>query len=512
VTSMSDRSVVLYQPRYEPPGGQMKAIAPLALLYLAGALEPHGYQVEIIDAQIEADPLGRLRSAASGALALGITAMSGYQLKGALAAAEAMRAAQPALPIIWGGWHPSLLPEQTAADPLVDVVVRGPGEDTLRELLDRITAGQEWTGVQGITYRRKDQIVSEPDWPLSGLDPLRRLPFEKLRMDQYGGRMNCGEDWGANFSWVSGPPFPYTSSCGCPYQCRFCAATKVYKRKWSALPVEKTLDELEELHRRYGIQVIYFIDPEFFINARRAVGIMEGIVARGLRLFWKAQVRPEHIVRLGLEHMRLAHRSGCRQLEIGAESGSPEILEMIRKESPPEAALEAAAILRQVGITAQFNLMFGFPRENGRHIRETVRFAAQLKRINPDCLLPMYYFAPHPGIPLEQEAREYGYRPPESLREWAEHTTTYSEPVMPWISRPRQLKDRILRAITFYLPLAYPGDVTRGTLRHVRARMRRWPEALWLWPAHVLARLRVKLDFYDWPWEWRLFQRLAGAA
>jgi radical SAM superfamily enzyme YgiQ (UPF0313 family) len=488
----------------------MKAIAPLALLQLAGALESQGYEFEIIDAQIEADAPGRLRAIAAEALAVGITAMTGYQLQGALAAAEAVRSVNPAIPIIWGGWHASLLPEQTASDPLVDVVVRGPGEQTLVELLRRISAGRDWAGVHGVTYRRGREVFSEPDRALVGLDPGRRLPFEKLRMKCYGGKISCGDDWGANFSWVSGPPFPYTSSCGCPYQCRFCAATKVYRRKWSALPVDRTLDELGELHRHYGVQTIYFIDPEFFIDARRSVGIMEGIVARGLQLFWKAQVRPEHIVRLGLAHMHLAYQSGCRQLEVGAESGSPEILEMIDKRCPPEAALEAASILREAGITGQFNLMFGFPRENGRHVRETMRFAAQLKRINPECLLPMYYFSPHPGIPLEEEAVERGYRPPDSLRAWAEHTSTYSEPVMPWIHKPRQLKDRILRTVTFYLPLAYPADVTRGTLKHVRSRMRGWPEALWLWPAHWLARLRVALDFYEWPWEWRLFQRLAA--
>jgi radical SAM superfamily enzyme YgiQ (UPF0313 family) len=502
---MSKQRVLLYQPPYEPPEAGMKAIAPLALLYLAGVLEPAGYEVEIIDAQVETAPLSRLRAAAADALAVGITAMSGYQLQGALAAAEAVRAVNPRLPLIWGGWHPSLRPEETACDSLVDVLVRGPGESILLELLERITAGQDWTGVRGITYRRGNEVIHEPDRPFEGLRPQRRLPFQKLRMGRYGGRIVCGDDWGANFSWVSGPPFPYTSSCGCPYRCRFCAATKVYKRKWTALPVEKTLDELEELHHRYGIQTMYFIDPEFFINAERAVGIMEGMKARGLRIFWKAQVRPEHIVRLGRPRMELAYDSGCRQLEIGAESGSPAVLAMIQKDSAPEATLESAAILRDVGIIAQYNLIFGFPRETARHVGETLRMAAELKRIDPDCLLPMYYFTVHPGIPLEEEARAHGYVPPTSLREWAHHVFSYSDPVMPWIRRPRRLKDRVLRTITFYLPLAFPGDVTRGTLRHLRARMRRWPDALWLWPAHWLARLRVCLGFYACPWEWRLF-------
>jgi radical SAM superfamily enzyme YgiQ (UPF0313 family) len=507
---MASRRVILYQPPYEPPEAGSQPIAPLALLYLAGVLAPAGYEVEIIDAQIEADPLHRLQAAATDALALGLTAMSGYQLQGALAAAETTRTVNPRLSLIWGGWHPSLRPDETAGDPLVDVVVRGPGEYILLDLLACLATGQDWSDVCGITYRRGSEVISTPDRPFAGLDPQRRLPFDKLRMDRYGGRIVCGDDWDANFSWVNGPPFPYTSSCGCPYRCRFCAATQVYKRKWSALPVAKTLDELEALHRRHGIETIYFIDPEFFINAERAVGIMEGLIARGLRIFWKAQVRPEHIVRLGRARMQLAYQSGCRQLEIGAESGSPEMLALIQKDGDPAAALESAAILRDVGIIAQYNLIFGFPRETARHVGETLRIAAELKRIDPNCLLPMYYFTVHPGIPLEEDARAHGYVPPTSLRAWAQHVFSYSAPVMPWIRQPQRLQDRILRAITFYLPLAYPGNVARGTLKHLRSRMRRWPDALWLWPAHALARLRAALGFYGLPWEWRLFNRLTG--
>jgi anaerobic magnesium-protoporphyrin IX monomethyl ester cyclase len=501
----TSRRVVLYQPPYGASESGLRPIAPLALLYLADALDRHGYESTIIDAQVESDALQQLAGLARHALAVGITTMTGYQIQGALAAARAVREVDPGIPLIWGGWHPSLAPEQTAVDPLVDVVVRGPGEATLVELLDRRRNGGDWQGVAGISYRRDGTVVSEPDRPYPGLDANRRLPFEKIRMARYGGKPSAGEDHGANFSWTEGPPFPYTSSSGCPYRCRFCAATKVYKRKWYSLPVGKTLDELEGLHRRYGVEVFYFVDPEFFIDARRTEQIMQGILDRGLRITWKAQVRPEHILRLGRERMELAYRSGCRQLEIGAESGSPSMLEIIQKDCDPQAAVESAALLRDVGIIAQYNLIFGFPRETDRHVTESLQFAAALRRANPDCLLPMYYFTPHPGVPLLDEAVERGYRPPTTLRESAEFSCSYSEPVMPWIRHPKALKDRILRTIVFYLPLAFPGEITRGTLRHIRSRMRRLPDLLWLWPAHAMARVRAALGFWELPVEWRLF-------
>jgi len=504
------KRVILYHPRYDPPGTATHPCAPLALLYLADALDRHGFESVIVDAQVEPDAADRLGGLAGDALAVGITSMTGYQIQGGLAAAQTVRDAAPDVPIIWGGWHASLDPERTARDPLVDVVVRGPGEATLIELLERRLDGRDWAGVLGITTCRDGQIVSEPDRPFEGLDPQRQLPFEKIQMDRYGGRRVAGDDFGANFSFAEGQPFPYTSSCGCPYRCRFCAASKVYKRKWHCLPIDKTLDELEALHRQYGVEVVYFVDPEFFINARRAEAIMQGILDRGLEIIWKAQVRPEHIVRLGRDRMALAYRSGCRQLEIGTESGSPSMLEMIQKDSDPDRAIESAALLREVGIIGQYNLIFGFPRETHRHVAESLRFAAELKRVNPDCLLPMFYFTPHPGVPLLDEAIACGYEPPRSLREWAELSWSYAEPVMPWIRRPRSLRDWVMRTIVFYLPLAFPGEVTRGTLKHVRSRMRRLPDASWMWPMHWLAKLRVRMGYYDLPWEWRVFNWVRG--
>jgi hypothetical protein len=103
------------------------------------------------------------------------------------------------------------------------------------------------------------------------------------------------------------------------------------------------------------------------------------------------------------------------------------------------------------------------------------------------------------------EAVAAGYRPPADLRGWAAESLSYSEPTMPWIRRPRELKDRVMRAIVFYLPLAYPGEVTRGTLQQVRRRLRRLPDALWLWPAALAARLRAVLGSYGLPAEYRLF-------
>jgi len=506
VLAMSKR-VVLFQPSCYAAGTTGLPLTPLALLHLAAALDRGGHESVIIDA--DADPLyaARLADEAARADAVGITTMSGHQLANAIADATRLRADCPAVPLVWGGWHPSMEPDQTAADPLVDLVVRGPGEQTLAEVLAGSPA--DWPNIPGLTWRGADgQIHRTADRPFAGLDPDRQLPWSKLNMARYGGRPVAGDDHGENFSVSGGAPFMYISSRGCAYRCRFCQVGQVYKRRWHGIPADKVVAELAELNSRYGIAVFSFVDPEFFLNIGRVRAIVDGIIRQGLNIVWKAQVRYEHIVKLGEEWMARAYQSGCRQLEIGAETGSPEMVRLIAKDADPTLAVHAARICRRTGVIAQFNLIFGWPFERPRHVRENFQFAAGLKQANPECLLPMYFLVPLPRTEIMADCVAAGYQEPASLREYAERIAPFGEPTAPWIADKAALKDLVHRVIVFYLPLAFPGEVTRGTLKHVRRRLARWPDALWLWPAHLLARIRVALGYYGLPFEWRLFNWL----
>lgn len=496
--------VVLYQPSYYPPGAPGSPSTPLALLYLADALQREGIDSVLIDAETQPNHLAAMVEEARDASAVGISTMSGQQLANAITAAETLKAALPDRLLLWGGWHPSMVAEQTAEDPLVDVAVRGPGEETLVELLR--TPREDWERIAGITWRDRDGCVrSTPDRPFKGMRQDRTLPWHKIPMDQYGGKRVAGDDHGDNFSATGGAPFMYMASCGCVYNCRFCETNKVYKRHWYALPAEKVLDELEELYRRWGKEVFYFVDPELFINMNRAKAIMQGIIDRRLPILWKGQVRYEHVARMGVEGMRLAYESGCRQVGMGSETGSPEMLEKIDKGSNPKDAVEAARILKEVGIVGQFNLIFGWPFEQRKHVQENLRFASDLKRANSDCLLPTYFYAPLPGTPMTEDAIERGFQAPGTMREWAARVFPFSEPSTPWIHDPKGFKDMVYRVIIFYLPLAFPGEITRGTLKHIRSRMHKFPDLLWILPAHLLARLRACFDFWSFPFEWKLF-------
>src|ERR671932_2059678 len=140
---MNRHKVVLYNPR------AVFYTMPLALIAIGSRLDPARFEVKIVDARIERDPIGALLAELDDALCLGVTVLTGAPIRDALAASRAAKAQRPDLPIIWGGWHPSLFPEQCLQEASVDAVVIGQGEETFAEIVERLANGRDLNGVMG---------------------------------------------------------------------------------------------------------------------------------------------------------------------------------------------------------------------------------------------------------------------------------------------------------------------------------------------------------------------------
>ena len=129
--------VVLFFPSYYSD----EAAPPLALIHLAAPLVARGVQVDIVDSAITKDPVGDVLARAEGALCVGVSMVTGPMITEGVTVAKAVRAARPEIPVVAGGWHPSILPEQTLEAPYVDAVVKGQGEITFAEVVELKLAG-----------------------------------------------------------------------------------------------------------------------------------------------------------------------------------------------------------------------------------------------------------------------------------------------------------------------------------------------------------------------------------
>jgi radical SAM superfamily enzyme YgiQ (UPF0313 family) len=179
VGAQREQEILLVFPgRFRAPDPQV----PLQLLHVASALRQAGYRARIVDMRLQ----DYLAVDLGDPVFVGVTCMSGPQIRYGLELARRVRTERPRCPIVWGGVHPTLLPEQTAASQFVDVVVRGESELVIAALADALAAGEPLDDVNGLTYRTDRTIQSTPDAELIDLDGIPvGLPYDLLELDRY---------------------------------------------------------------------------------------------------------------------------------------------------------------------------------------------------------------------------------------------------------------------------------------------------------------------------------------
>jgi len=458
------QKIVLYNP---------KAVfwtMPLALLAVGSALDDERYEVVIVDGRLDARQ--KLMDHLEDALCLGVTVLTGAPLRDALTVTRAARARFPDLPVVWGGWHPSLFPEMCAGEPGVTAAVTGQGEETFAEIVDRLAAGGTLEGVAGCVWSdgSGDLNVNFPR-PLQDINRLPRHDYSMIPVDAYFERKGRRQ-------------LDYISSQGCRFRCNFCADPAVYKRGWYGLSPERIVDEIGDLWRRYRFTDLAFQDETYFTYADRVAAVAEGFLREQLPVTWFGTMRADQGRRLDEEVYALCKRSGLRTVMIGLEAGSQETIDRIQKDIRIEDMWATAEKLVRHEIGAIINVIVGFPGETPQSVRETLRVARALRAMSSAFSLSVFYFKPYPGNPIAERLRRQGYRFPQTLEEWAGFD--YVGDSNAWLTEEQR---REIEHFKFFQRFAYSAN--RDLLRR---------------PLKWLARWRVENDAYSFPLERRVIE------
>lgn len=461
---------------------------PLSIMTVAAPIYADGYDVVLLDERLSDDFERELVDAAEGAICVGISTITGYQLKRSIQLSRLLKKRAPETTIIWGGYHPSLLPDQVIAEPYVDVVVRGQGEGPLREIVARLEDGLDLEGIAGVTYKDpQGNVVANPPRRMEKLDNFPAAPYQLLDIELFF-QLNKGRR-----------AIQYLSSQGCPYKCGYCVEPEIYGR-WSGRSADRVVDEIASLNREYHIEHVSFADANFFANRKRVERICRLIIDQGLEFTWTITARADQVVKIDDQLTDLLRRAGCYKIEIGVESGSQPVLDYINKKTTLGEALRSNTILRDAGIQGVYAFMVGFPKAipgSEDEIWRTLMLIKEMRRIHPDVITVTFYVTPYPGTPIYELAKELRLEMPESTLEWADWESTKIS--TEWINEEE--KDLVDRCNSYYFPLAYPN-------KQVRKRMRQLKWMPLLYPLHYLARLRCRFDKYDYPLEWRLMKRI----
>ncbi len=452
---------------------------PFAVLSVAGYLEKSGFKVSVFDNKFENYKKIKINST----MAIGITAMTGRQIYFGLEIAKFIREKDSDIPIIWGGVHPSLLPEQTLKNPYVDIVVRGEGEITAKELMQKISKGKSLKNVKGISYKYKGKIIHNPERPFMNMDETSDMPLHLLEnLDKYNPK----------------EVIYYLSSRGCPHRCNYCYNQSFSKRYWRTKSVKKILEELRWLIEKFHPKSIDFIEDNFFVNQDRVKEICQGLLDMGFDGKWNADCRIDYFKRFDESFMNLLEKSGCNGLFFGVESGSQKILDFIHKDTRVEEIIPAIKKCKEHNIKSVDAFMIGFPTETKKEVYETINIIDKILEIDKDAVTLVNMLSPYPGTEMFNLALKYGFEPPKSFEEWGGDWTYSSGKNIFWFDKKYK---NFLETIHIVSKMRNKFTISTSSLQSFFNSMLKAPLAF-------SANMRWRYKFFNFPIEWEIYPHI----
>jgi len=417
---------------------------PLGLLHAANLLSKE-FKGKIIDQRLDSNWRASLiEELKQKPICVGITSMTGPEIKNGLEAAKLTKL-NSKTPVVWGGIHATLLPEQTVKNRYIDYVVKGEGEETFYELVKALSEHRPVEGIAGIWYKRNGNIVGNQDRDFVDLNLMPALPYEILDLDRYTYPSK-------NERFMS-----FESSRGCPRRCTFCfiGSSSCY---WRALSPEKTIEHISRILRLTGARHIIFIDSNFFVNLERAKIIIEAFPKLNI-LSWQSRgLDIDTGLLMNEEYLRLLENSGCEMLDFGIESGSERIRKLINKlPADVEKIIKLNRRLANFKIRIRYNFMAGFPTETREDLKKTVDLILKLKKENHRAAsTKLSLYTPYHGTKLFEFALTLGFKTPSKLEAWSDYEWTQSH--LPWLNNKEKKELETLHlasAVLEHIPRFY---------------------------------------------------------
>lgn len=336
---------------------------PFSLGFLAGYLLDKGKQVKILDEQvteITCEILDNYVKNLSKPYIFGMSCLTanisrGYEL------AEIIKKRYPDCKIIFGGIHPTVLPDEVLKNDYIDIAVRGEGEKTLYLLYNTIKNKKDYYKIPGISFKDKNnKIKHNPPAKLIDLKEIPKFPYNLF--DKYSDKYNLG--------------FIF-SSRGCPYSCIFCSQRCISGRKYRCSPIERVIEEIDLLINKYGQKHIDFFDDNFLVNKNRTKELCESMYKNGFynKATFGCQIRADSVDEEMLTYLK---KAGFKNLAFGMETASERLMIIINKGETVKAIIKAVKLAKKFGFQVAGTFMFGLPTETKEERYQTYKLAIEL--------------------------------------------------------------------------------------------------------------------------------------
>jgi len=446
--------IILVQINYSEDHAEK--ILPLGILSVGSALKKNNLAVELVnisEKEIKSTVDQIIKREPS---LVGFSVMTGRQTKHSAQMSKLIKK-KANVSILWGGIHPSLLPEQCLAEDYIDFVIVGEGEEAIVELAQKLARKESLDAVLGLGFKKNGQIKLNPARPLiKNLDEWP-LDFSLLDMEKYIYKLD-------KFKRV----IAYKASRGCPFNCAFCYNRAFNQNRWRVWSIDHVIKDIEFLKEKYQIDAIKFYDDNFFVDKNRALEILKRINL------------PAHLeIRIDMIDDALAKELKERRvfdLLIGAEAGSDRILTMINKKITVERILASVRSLAKFDVSACYSVIVGFPSETKEEFESTIDLLYQIYKIHPKSAFTLGAYMPYPGSLMYDMAIEAGFKPPVKTDDWGKIDRFRKDFSSPWIDGGQVWVIReCFKLLKFHL-----GPVNKWFEFRIEHRFFSWPMDIYL--------------------------------
>lgn len=404
--------VALINPRFRLPI-DTRTTPHLGLAYLAAVNERRGDEVVIFDCDVEEKPIAELIQDFQPDI-VGITANT-PQVKQAWRTARDIREVYDC-PIVLGGPHVSVLPEESCEKPYVDIVVRGEGEDGWIDICNRLEAflkdnsvysteafmhaeNEVFDDCLGVTYKTTDgQIHNNPDrTPIADLDSLPWPAYHLFKMKYYTNLQPATDaiDGARSFSIMT--------SRGCPYRCTFCSQS-IMPIKWRSRSPESVLAEWRHLVEDFGAQEIGILDDSANIRVKRLEGLAELLIENNLNHVPWIFVNGIRANLASKELLSLLKQAGLKRTAFGVETGDEEILKSIDKKIDLDKIRQAFQNAKEINLETIGFFIIGLPGDTRETMQKTIDFAIELDPV----IANFSMMTPYPGTKVYEMVKRQG--------------------------------------------------------------------------------------------------------
>lgn len=448
MTSLTKRKIVLFSANVKYVG------PPLGLLSITRLIDRKKYEIKIVTKNEYPNYEEEVIKQCNGAVCLGISAINSYPVKTAKKISQEVKKRYPNLPIIWGGWQTTTLPEETLKADYVDYICMGQGDKMFSQFIDVITSGKlsNLKKIPRLGYKKNEKIILNERLGTEDFQSLPDFSLDLINWEKYLELTDFGEK-----------VIRVMSSYGCPYRCAFCCEPMNSKRVWKALSASRFLNFLKKLRKKVNFDGLMIVDNNFFVDEKRVTAICKGLIKNKFKIkLGQVNGRTNNLIKYKPESWKLLRKAGLYNILTGAESGSEEILTFINKDATVKDTLKLAKICHKYKILLIISVIVGLPTEKYSINRESA-FKEDLNGIidlynkicvyGPNHHLLIFPFAPLPFSPLYEKAITFGFKPPYGIDRWADYEFTKVR--VPWIPKEGYRKISLFNDMAFIVGIDF---------------------------------------------------------